>query len=100
MNKVFFDLLDKCVLIYLDDILIFSKNVEQHKKDLQQVFNSCCLFKHCASTAVELENLNLSWELIMENIDKDLKAAVNTEVSHFLVMDLNHAQSSQSRSSC
>ena len=28
MNKVFFNLLDKCVLIYLDDILVFSKNIE------------------------------------------------------------------------
>ena len=27
MNKVFFELLDKCVLIYLDDILIFSENI-------------------------------------------------------------------------
>lgn len=27
MNKIFFKLLDKCVLIYLDDILIFSWDV-------------------------------------------------------------------------
>ena len=39
MNNVFFELLDKCVLIYLDDILIFSKDVEQHKKDLVKVFD-------------------------------------------------------------
>ena len=39
MNKVFFELLDKCVLIYLDDILIFSNSVEQHRKDLRQVFD-------------------------------------------------------------
>ena len=38
MNRTFFDLLDKCVLIYLDDILIFSRNVEDHKKDLRVVF--------------------------------------------------------------
>ena len=31
MNKIFFRFLDKCVLIYLDDILIFSKNIAQHK---------------------------------------------------------------------
>ncbi len=39
MNKVFFELLDRCVLIYLDDILIFSDSVEQHRKDLQLVFD-------------------------------------------------------------
>ena len=31
MNQAFFELLDKCVLIYLDDILIFSKDVTTHK---------------------------------------------------------------------
>ena len=38
MNQAFFDLLDKCVLIYLDDILIYSKDIEQHKLDLDVVF--------------------------------------------------------------
>jgi hypothetical protein len=28
MNKILFDLLDKCVLVYLDDILIYSRNVD------------------------------------------------------------------------
>ncbi|GJP87018.1 hypothetical protein CLOP_g16985 [Closterium sp. NIES-67] len=37
MNSLFRDLLDKCVVIYLDDILIFSKTQEQHLKDLDQV---------------------------------------------------------------
>ncbi|GJP49632.1 hypothetical protein CLOM_g8818, partial [Closterium sp. NIES-68] len=38
MNGVFRDLLDKCVIVYLDDILIYSKTQEQHLKDLEQVF--------------------------------------------------------------
>ncbi|GJP40371.1 hypothetical protein CLOM_g24641 [Closterium sp. NIES-68] len=38
MNGVFRDLLDKCVIIYLDDILIYSKTREQHLKDLDAVF--------------------------------------------------------------
>ncbi|GJP84837.1 hypothetical protein CLOP_g14887 [Closterium sp. NIES-67] len=38
MNGVFRDLLDKCVIIYLDDILIYSKTREQHLKDLEVVF--------------------------------------------------------------
>ncbi|GJP80063.1 hypothetical protein CLOP_g10298 [Closterium sp. NIES-67] len=38
MNGVFRDLLDKCVIIYLDDILIYSKTREQHLKVLEAVF--------------------------------------------------------------
>ena len=39
MNRVFFDLLDKGVLIYLDDILVYSKTVEEHLVLLDQVFD-------------------------------------------------------------
>ena len=39
MNNVFFKLLDKCVVVYLDDILIFSNSVEEHKNHLQEVFS-------------------------------------------------------------
>ncbi|GJP29980.1 hypothetical protein CLOM_g21931 [Closterium sp. NIES-68] len=38
MNDVFHDLLDKCIIVYLDDIMIFSKTREQHLKDLDQIF--------------------------------------------------------------
>ncbi|GJP53021.1 hypothetical protein CLOM_g12167 [Closterium sp. NIES-68] len=38
MNEVFRDLLDKCVIIYLDDILIYSTTREHHLKDLEAVF--------------------------------------------------------------
>jgi hypothetical protein len=31
MNKVFFKLLDQGVLCYLDDLLIYSRDVETHK---------------------------------------------------------------------
>ena len=39
MNTVFFDLLDTCVVIYLDDLLIFSKTVAEHKAALDAVFS-------------------------------------------------------------
>ena len=32
MNNVFMKLLDSGVLVYMDDILIYSKSVEEHKK--------------------------------------------------------------------
>jgi hypothetical protein len=37
MNDIFQDMLDTKVVIYLDDILIFSKNQEDHEKDVKEV---------------------------------------------------------------
>ncbi|KAF8718573.1 hypothetical protein RHS02_09172, partial [Rhizoctonia solani] len=37
MNKLFKDLLDVCVIIYLDDILIYSKNNVNHTKHVHEV---------------------------------------------------------------
>src|SRR5208282_5958533 len=37
MNDIFRDLLDICVIVYLDDILIYSKNPEEHEQHLRQV---------------------------------------------------------------
>ena len=37
MNDIFHDLLDICVIVYLDDILIYSKNKDEHEYHLRQV---------------------------------------------------------------
>ena len=37
MNEIFQELLDSCVIVFLDDILIFSPTREQHLKDLERV---------------------------------------------------------------
>jgi hypothetical protein len=39
MNDVFRPLLDKCVVVFLDDILVFSRNHEEHEQHLRQVFD-------------------------------------------------------------
>lgn len=45
VNKVFADLLDVCVVVYLDNILIYSKNQANHRKHLKEVLWRLC--KHC-----------------------------------------------------
>jgi hypothetical protein len=37
MNNIFGDLLDVCVIVYLDDILIYSDDMSQHKKHVKEV---------------------------------------------------------------
>ena len=39
MNNLFVDLLDKGVVVFLDDILIYSTTLEQHLALLRQVFD-------------------------------------------------------------
>ena len=38
MNNVFMHLLDEGVLVYMDDILVYSKSVEEHEVLLNKVF--------------------------------------------------------------
>ena len=43
MNNIFSDLLDVCVVIYLDNILIYSNNMSKHHQYVKEVLN--CLHK-------------------------------------------------------
>jgi len=38
MNRIFFNLINECVQIYLDDIIVYSPSIEQHLIDLGNVF--------------------------------------------------------------
>ena len=38
MNLLFADLLDKCMLVYMDDILIYFKMVDDHVAHVKAVF--------------------------------------------------------------
>ena len=38
MNNAFFELLDDTVTLYLDDVLIYSKDVKSHHKALHAIF--------------------------------------------------------------
>ena len=44
MNDLFMDMLDKGVMVFLDDILIYSTIVEEHFELLEKVF--ACLHKY------------------------------------------------------
>ena len=37
VNTIFADMLDVCVVVYLDDILIYSEDMESHQKHVQEV---------------------------------------------------------------
>jgi len=37
VNSIFVDMLDVCVVVYLDDILIYSQDPEQHVAHVQEV---------------------------------------------------------------
>jgi len=42
MNDIFSDLLDVCVMIYLDDILIYSNNMSEHHWHVKEVLKRLC----------------------------------------------------------
>jgi len=42
MNDIFSNLLDVCVVIYLDDILIYSNNMSEHHRHVKEVLKHLC----------------------------------------------------------
>ena len=51
MNNIFSDLLDVCVMIYLDDILIYSNNMSEHHQHIKEVLKH--LYKASLYTKAE-----------------------------------------------
>ena len=45
VNSVFADMLDVCVVVYLDDILIYSDNMEDHIEHVREVLWRLCQHK-------------------------------------------------------
>ena len=41
MDVAFQGLINKCVVVYLDDITVYSKNREEHIQHLTQIFERC-----------------------------------------------------------
>ena len=42
MNDIFSDMMDVFIIIYLDDILIFSKSEEEHRCHVRRVLGHLC----------------------------------------------------------
>ena len=38
MNGIFYPLIGQCLFVYIDDLIIFSENIEDHLRDLEKVF--------------------------------------------------------------
>jgi len=45
VNLVFADMLDVCIVVYLDDILVYSDNMEDHTKHVREVLRRLCQHK-------------------------------------------------------
>ena len=60
---------------------------------LEQVFNSCDTYMRYSTTAIEAQNLNVTWEFLMVNIDSDLRATVLSEISRYVAINPDAAQS-------
>jgi len=80
MNRILFDLLGKCVFVFLDDILIFSNSIDEHVIHLKQVFEifrkykvkinieKCCFFK---------EEVEVLGHVVSKNGLKTIKSKVD-----------------------
>ena len=60
MNNIFSNLLDVCVMIYLDDILIYSNNISEHHWHVKEVLKH--LYK--ASLYTKAEKYGFHSELV------------------------------------
>ena len=78
MNLLLADLLDKCVLVYMDDILIYSKTADDHVAHVKAVFERLATKnwhvkeKKCALFLPEVEFLGhvVSAEGVKVAVDK------------------------------
>ncbi|QRW20012.1 Retrotransposable element Tf2 protein [Rhizoctonia solani] len=76
MNKLFKDLLDVCIIIYLDDILIYSKDDATHTQYVHEVLQQLmenqlfCKASKCTFHLTSMENLGIIVSDKGFNLDK------------------------------
>lgn len=64
-----------------------------HSMSIDDVFHSCKVHFNYSTSEIEAQNMNLSWEFLLANVDQDLKASVIAEVSRFMADSPEAAQS-------
>ncbi|CAI7885476.1 unnamed protein product [Closterium sp. NIES-54] len=86
MNEAFRPLLDKCIIVYLDDILIYSPDRAQHLQDIETVFT--ILSENCLQTkASKCEFLQETLEflghvILADGVEIDLKKITTIQAWH------------------
>ena len=45
MDEAFKGLVNKCIIIYMDDLTVFSKNQVDHLSHLKQILGRCCKYE-------------------------------------------------------
>ena len=77
MNSVFMDYLDKFVVVFIDDILIYSQNEQEHEEHLRKVLQrlwDCQLYAKLSKCELWIsEVLFLGHIIIREGLAVDLK---------------------------
>ena len=62
MNDIFSNLLNVCIIIYLDDILIYSEDMTQHKKHVKEVLQWLCKNRlYTAATKCEFHKESIEY---------------------------------------
>ncbi|GBG68839.1 hypothetical protein CBR_g3533 [Chara braunii] len=87
MNRIFHDYLDKFVIVYLDDILIFSKTVEEHVAHLDKVLSLLQQHKfkindECEAAFRHLKHALTHYE-VLKLPDPDKPFIVTTDASQY-----------------
>jgi len=60
MNRILMPLIGKCLFVYMDDILVYSPNFEQHLADLEKVFSILRKFRF----SINIEKCNFCQESV------------------------------------
>nr|GEV49475.1 reverse transcriptase [Tanacetum cinerariifolium] len=63
MNRIFHEYLDKFVIVFIDDILVFSKSKEEHEDHLCTALQTLRQEKLYAKFSKDLSNNNLTGDL-------------------------------------
>ena len=83
MDEAFKGLINKCIVIYMDELMVFSKDQSTHIADLRYVFNKCHKYgislnpKKCS---FNITKRKLLWHAISEDkisIDPDRVEAIH-----------------------